>query len=147
MTEATITAELMNFMKNQERGVVIKHADKSTIGIPDISITGGGQTIWLEVKLVKYKKDRGFHLRDLVGFQGPQQRLVSLLDFHGSGAAYVFFFYNEMNRKWGVRILSGVSVVNMCNLDDIIVASSEGKQFEEIWQWVIKRRKKHDTGF
>jgi hypothetical protein len=51
-TEAQLTAALVRtFREHLPRAVVFKHCDRMTAGIPDVSVTYGGLTVWLEVKL------------------------------------------------------------------------------------------------
>jgi hypothetical protein len=53
-TEATYKAALCKILRNRlpaDRSRVYRHEDQFTGGIPDISITAGGFTIWVEVKL------------------------------------------------------------------------------------------------
>lgn len=54
MTERELKAKLVRKIRQQLRGaVVFRHEDLWTAGIPDISITWRGKTIWLEVKVVR----------------------------------------------------------------------------------------------
>jgi hypothetical protein len=142
MNEARITAELLHFLRTKTRGLIIKHADQSTIGIPDISITCGHETLWLEVKLIKYKRVKPMELRKIVGFPGPQARTVSLLDFHGSGCGYAIFFTN--GEEWHLYLQDGVEMANLCNQNRTITPGKDmlySKSFEQVWDWIIKRRK------
>jgi len=51
VTEATLTRALVKVLRAGLPGaVVIKHADRFTAGVPDLSVTWGGRTTWLEVK-------------------------------------------------------------------------------------------------
>src|SRR6266699_3496021 len=51
MTEASLKSELVKMLREQLHGfVILRHEDKSTYGVPDISITGCGKTAWVEVK-------------------------------------------------------------------------------------------------
>jgi hypothetical protein len=51
VTEASLKGDLVEKLrKKQPTWVIFRHEDKSTSGIPDISITGRGNTIWIEVK-------------------------------------------------------------------------------------------------
>lgn len=53
MTERYVTERLMEQFKQLPEWEVIKHADKFTSGIPDMSVSGNGRTSWLELKLLK----------------------------------------------------------------------------------------------
>ena len=52
LDEAVLKGQLMEEFRTQlpSNFVCIRHEDKFTHGIPDISITGYGRTLWLEVK-------------------------------------------------------------------------------------------------
>ena len=54
MTEKTLTSALLKkFRTRYPQAVVIKHHDAGRVGIPDVSITEGGYTLWVEVKLFR----------------------------------------------------------------------------------------------
>lgn len=54
MNEATVVRMIIaNLKKGFPRAVIYKHADIYTAGIPDISITCGKITHWIEVKFLK----------------------------------------------------------------------------------------------
>ena len=51
MTESDYTAELVKKLKVQvKRGLVLKHCDRYTKGIPDLTVTWHGLTTWFEAK-------------------------------------------------------------------------------------------------
>lgn len=51
MNEASLSRTLCQRLRRELPGaVVFKHNDLSTAGVPDISVTWGGITVWLEVK-------------------------------------------------------------------------------------------------
>jgi hypothetical protein len=51
MNEATLKAELVKIARAAMNGyVIIRHEDRGTYGIPDISATGNGKTSWWEAK-------------------------------------------------------------------------------------------------
>jgi hypothetical protein len=61
MTEAQLSATLIAQMRVAFRNaVVIKHADRATIGIPDISCTWLGKVAWIETKYLRPKDLRDF---------------------------------------------------------------------------------------
>lgn len=66
MRENTRTLELVNALRRDlPFAVVFKHADRITAGMPDISVTLGQRTIWLEAKHVtsdKKLKSKGVQL-------------------------------------------------------------------------------------
>ena len=56
MNEASLLASLVNICKDRMPGcVVFKHFDVTTDGIPDLSITWGKRTVWVEAKYDKGK--------------------------------------------------------------------------------------------
>lgn len=149
MKESVITAELVEYLNPLNKGLIIKHADMATLGIPDLSITGGHVTQWVEVKYVDYIKPVDFNLRKIVGWQGPQFRTVASLDFHGTGAFYVIFFHQARKRIWHTFICTGVQCVNLCNTDHEINLSGhtflwQGKNFEQVWKTLQRGRKDND---
>jgi hypothetical protein len=151
MNEATITSELFHWLREKTRGEVIKHADLSLIGMPDGSVTAGGTTQFLELKLVKVgARKRTFDLAKIVGFGGAQSRLMGRLDHHGAGAYYVIFFM-EGPGKWRMQMTCARRVAELCALgtqldldwkqsdftpDDYVI--HEGKSFEYILE-VLKK--------
>lgn len=58
MTEAKIVRDIVAFLKSHLTGVVLKHNDMRTAGIPDLSVTTGGSTWWFEVKFLPAWEDR-----------------------------------------------------------------------------------------
>jgi len=51
MNEAQLKTALMQYLRGAlKRYVIIRHEDRFTHGIPDISATGEGVTSWIEVK-------------------------------------------------------------------------------------------------
>lgn len=55
MTESKFTHELMADLRGLTGGHVLKHCDRFTGGIPDLSVTVHGLTTWIEVKVDEYK--------------------------------------------------------------------------------------------
>lgn len=59
MTEAKFTKRLITEIKKEMPGaVVFKHADKFTVGVPDMSVSWGGVTTWWEIKVFKNAGDK-----------------------------------------------------------------------------------------
>jgi hypothetical protein len=51
MNESTLTRGLLKTLRAAfPDGVIIKHSDSYTSGVPDISVTWNGRTTWIEVK-------------------------------------------------------------------------------------------------
>lgn len=70
MTEATLKQSLVACLKNRLPGaVVFRHEDRFRAGIPDISVTWGHHTSWLEVKYaaprIRAREFQDVTLRDL----------------------------------------------------------------------------------
>ena len=140
MNETIITHELLTYLRSKLRGPVVKLADKGTIGLPDATVTSGGTTQWIEIKLVKVgPRTRTFDLRKIVGFGKPQSRMMGLLDLHGR-AWYVIFFTEGVGR-WKTLACGAVTLANLCNqpqatefyfgthLEGLV---TEGKDFERV---------------
>jgi hypothetical protein len=148
MNEAAITRDLKDFLISKNGGgPVIKHSDQSTLGLPDLSVTGAKQTVWIEVKLVKFKMPKPVPWRKIVGYNKPQYRCMTTLDFHGASAVYVIFFYN--GKQWWMKHVTGCQMANLCNLDRTVTPAIDmyvGKSFEDIWHEITRRRKERDAG-
>lgn len=53
MTESSVSSPFMTLLRQELPGsVVVKHADKSFIGLPDCSVNWNSRTLWLEFKLI-----------------------------------------------------------------------------------------------
>lgn len=60
MNESKLRSALTKSLtKELPRAKVLRHEDKYTAGIPDLSVTWRGYTIWLEVKYAKNSLKRG----------------------------------------------------------------------------------------
>lgn len=53
MTESSLTQDLLMYLKSRARWTVLKHCDRFTKGIPDLSVSNGIRTFWIEVKILK----------------------------------------------------------------------------------------------
>lgn len=126
MTEAQITRELVNYLKSRLKGVFIKHADLATIGLPDISATTSGRTYWLEVKLIKLKKEEPFVK---IKFDEPQRTLLELLAEHGRARYLVF---TRCPKNWGLNIIEPWATRGACKME----VNWTGKGFERIVQYL-----------
>lgn len=76
MTEASLKSAFVAEAKKIPGFVILRHEDKISSGMPDISVTGGGRTTWIETK---YAKPR------LVG-SGIQE--LTMLRLAAAGVAY-----------------------------------------------------------
>jgi len=81
-SEATICSTLGTTLRQRLSGsMVFKHADMSGTIMPDFSVTWGGRTIWLEIKLID---------RLLVKSKEAQKEMMRRLDTAGQ-AYYVVY--------------------------------------------------------
>lgn len=66
MTEADLKDQLVAHLRAEFRGaVILRHEDKGTAGIPDLSFTWLGKTTWIEAKFANpYVRGKG--LQDLI---------------------------------------------------------------------------------
>ena len=103
MTEATLTRELLRVLERKLSGaVIIKHADRFTVGIPDASVTWAGTTSWLEVKLVRCK------LRaTLPKSRFPTAQLVTMDQLAGAGAALYLIYFDRRLTLWHPHAVLG----------------------------------------
>lgn len=90
MTEATITRDIIIFLKSHLSGIVWKHNDMRTAGIPDLSITTGGATWWFEVKLLPNCADRSRTVRLF-----PRLQLESLCKLERAGLRTRYLLVTE----------------------------------------------------
>lgn len=81
MTEKDAVDKLVRALRRRPGVVVFKHADSGTAGIPDVSFTRKGSTLWIEVKIFQ---NGGFQDR------GLQHLTLKRLEAVGS-AVYVLF--------------------------------------------------------
>jgi hypothetical protein len=83
MTESQMTRKLIASLKRMHpQAVIIKHSDRFTSGVPDLSITKDGVTTWIECK--KLTPDFLANL-DLL-------QLNTMLKLERQGTAYYVFF-------------------------------------------------------
>lgn len=88
MTESYLIAELIRRLHLEfPRVVVLKHCDRFTAGIPDLSVSTGGYTTWLEVKLVRPRENLWDLVREL------QLMRLRMLDVATHGRAWLLVYY------------------------------------------------------
>lgn len=86
--ETKLVNQLLAELRRQLPGYVIfKHADRATFGIPDISITGCGRTLWLEVK----------HANPTLETMGIQWRTCAKL--HRAGLCRYVVYFEQVKTK------------------------------------------------
>jgi hypothetical protein len=68
LTETEHIAKLLRLLRTRVagNGVVFKHQDARTTGIPDLSVTLGGKTSWWEGKVVRHDRVTGVGLQHQV---------------------------------------------------------------------------------
>lgn len=82
ITESSLTRQLIAVIEQQMSGaVVLKHADRYTSGIPDMSVTWRGVTTWWECK----------HAKPRFKSQGLQELIAARLAMHSAGCRYIIF--------------------------------------------------------
>ncbi|MCR4301824.1 MAG: hypothetical protein NUV51_09460 [Sulfuricaulis sp.] len=91
--ESLLKSALVRTLKEQLPGfIVLRHEDVRTSGIPDISVTGGGRTSWIEVK----------HATPHLETRGIQE--LTCLRLAGAGFCR-YLVYQENKRGNGKRTL------------------------------------------
>ena len=101
MTEATLTRELLRVLERKLSGsIVIKHADRFRIGVPDASVTWDGTTSWLEVKYVRrgFREDRRATRLSLRQF--PTAQLVTMESLAAAGSAVYLIYFDRRLLLW-----------------------------------------------
>lgn len=87
--------------KRFPNAVVFKHADRSTTGVPDWSLSAYGDTFWIEDKYLR----KGIKLRDIV----PTQQLTICHQLHTvtNGKCWVFVYEQDPQQLtiWVLRHL------------------------------------------
>ena len=108
MTEATLTRELLKVLKRKLPGaVIIKHADRFSIGIPDASITWAGTTSWLEVKYVRQGFRESGRTTRLSPHQFPTAQFVTMDQLAAAGHAIYLVYFDRRLTLWHPRAVLG----------------------------------------
>jgi hypothetical protein len=126
MNEASVTGDLLEKIRMAAPSAVLfKHADKSTKGMPDVSMSWRRKTVWMEFKYVKKLKEGLFSEKHLgnIFLHDPAQMLTMrrlarsahasfyLLFFAGTGrnqalyveGEYAYEIANEKNTKFQIE--------------------------------------------
>ncbi len=87
MSESTRTRTLLTTLRGASDLVTLKHSDRFTTGIPDLSVTGHGRTSWLELKDPPVKVDLLNYVRE------SMSQLVTMcrLDYPTGWAHYIIW--------------------------------------------------------
>lgn len=88
MNEAYVTGKLAGALREGRAGKVFKHCDRVTSGIPDVSVTNGHGTCWLEVKLTRCPRTTLSEIR--VGQHAELQELE-----HAGGNVWYMIFFRD----------------------------------------------------
>jgi hypothetical protein len=121
-TENELLAKSLVKIRAACSGVIFKHADSMTTGIPDVSWTALGKTSWWEWKWWQYRHSKEPKIRDT----GLQRFTMCRLEANGF-AAYYFVFeehQDDVKRIWAVAPRDVKA--NGTYLGEVI---SEGKQY------------------
>ena len=93
MTEATLKSALVKDLRYFLPGyVILRHEDRITHGIPDITVTGSGKTTWIEAKFANPKfQSRGIQELTLsrLALAGSAFYIVWSLDKFGDRLTYI----------------------------------------------------------
>lgn len=103
--ERDFSVAIMGQMTRDLRGSkVIKHSDRGTVGVPDISCTWMGRTCWVETK---YRRT-GRHLRDIL--DSAQLIVCNELSVTSDGRSWIVV-YDQMPQRvtiWQPRALAAL---------------------------------------
>lgn len=101
MTERGLTDKIMLAAKQELRGCkVIKHSERSTIGVPDLSISWMGFSNWVENK---YRR-KGESLKDIC----KMQQLVVCHELETTSRCFIALYEDDPKRLtlWSPRALA-----------------------------------------
>jgi hypothetical protein len=137
MTEASVTSEFLDFVKWHLPCKAIKHADQSTIGLPDASITVLRRTTWIEVKLIKLgpRTPEYITVKDIIlSSKHGKLQLETMRQLQDHGFAWYLVFIHKGN-KWWTLIISPGSLHNMMKQQSggfSLTPEVEGKRFSDM---------------
>lgn len=97
MTEATLKNDQVTFLRNLG-GVVLRHEDRFTVGIPDTSWTLRNRTHWLESKFEKRTKDTFNFFEAMKKFKGGAVQVETLRRLAHHGSAYFVIYLHWRNQ-------------------------------------------------
>lgn len=93
-SEATLKAQLMSHLRHTLPGAVcFRHEDKMTHGIPDISVTIFGRTVWFEAKRIVNGELHETGIQNL-----------TMLRLAGAGEAW-FVYWVKADSSWTTAIV------------------------------------------
>jgi hypothetical protein len=93
MNEATICSKLVQEYKAQLIGcVTIKHADRATIGVPDLSLTWSKRTSWQEIKYLRRQDLKEFPLLKPSKVLGDSAQRLMMANLKITGLAWYLLY-------------------------------------------------------
>ena len=113
MNEAVIVGNIIQHLTVAlgRRAVILKHNDRVTAGVPDISVTCGGRTTWLEVKLLRdWDEPLGALKKKFNALQLATMRLLA----ENGRALYVVAYRDHVGQKM-LGLYPPQYVVNVLN--------------------------------
>jgi hypothetical protein len=120
MNEAALKSKLVKeFRDSLPSYVTIRHEDRFTHGIPDISVTGNKRTTWIEVKYA----DPNFH------FKGIQVK--TLQDLARAGFAFFLVYYDGPAGKLTFIVKPSDIEKSMTEWNDVAIGFNHN--------WIVSR--------
>ena len=111
MIESTIKSTLIKYLSEHlKRSKVLRHEDRLTAGIPDISITWNMNTSWLEVKLVTVVQRHNMSMYKLKARQ--QQTLTAVQLAVAGGRCWHVLYVIESDKTKSTWIVHPQSILN-----------------------------------
>ena len=134
MDERSITKSVRS--KLEERGFyIIKHEDHSTIGVPDMSITGNGTTLWVEDKYFEGSTLKVFLNARKIASKKRYSQLVTLVNLWRKGNA-TYWIYQNVNGKVMIGsctpmdVLRAWSTNSLVKIENVMELSEWVKEFQ-----------------
>lgn len=128
MTEASLTSALRAAIRSlMPSAVVFKHCDAVTAGIPDLSVTAYGMTMWLEVK----------RLAPTAKFQERQKLTCQRLDAQGA-CWYVLYKARGPRAEVHSTTVVSASAINLHLEDETVGRTFEGAAHYDVAATVLR---------
>jgi hypothetical protein len=132
-SETEVKGKLVKYLKQELRNAVIfRHEDKYSAGIPDISLTDNGFTLWIEVKHVTPKKP--------FKSTGLQTHTAQRLENRGR---CVFVIFEETKEEHQLTVIMFPKFIDKFNTGKMII---QGFDFQFILDF-IKNTMQKGTGW
>lgn len=144
MIEAAISGELLAYLRQVvPKAVILKHADRTTIGVPDFSFTFSGLTTWVETKLIDDKRNHGPQAKlDYVISQAVQHATMSMLEKEGRAFYFIVLRMarNRGNVRYFHKIIRPSAVELLVDIGLPVKFEGEGKGYEKVLQKLVEER-------